>query len=57
MAQKGEGRGWGREEERNEKGREGRVLPAFAAHEPVDSTFAEWIRFSMEVTALQCDGT
>lgn len=57
MTQKGEGRGWGREEERNEKGREGRVLPAFAAHEPVDSTFAEWIRFSMEVTALQCDGT
>lgn len=57
MAQKGEGRGCGREDKRNEKGREGRVFLAFAAHEPVDSTFAEWIRFSMEVIAPQHDWT
>lgn len=57
MAQKGEGRGCGREDKRNEKGREGRIFLAFAAHEPVDSTFAEWIRFSMEVIAPQHDWT
>lgn len=53
----GEGRGWGREEERKEKGKEGRILPAFAGHEPVDSTFAEWIKFSMVVTVPQRDWT